>query len=104
MQVHGDEDKLVPYEGGKPPRHPSLAELPSALKGVSDWLSADGCTKGEVKSELDLDEKLPGGETVKSSWKDCKRPVELWTIRGGSHFTPVGAGVQAAALQFALGQ
>jgi polyhydroxybutyrate depolymerase len=87
VEVHGDRDDIVPYGGetlGKP--LPKRGKLPSAPATVAAWAKHNGC-RGETGSggEADLEETIHGAETHIERYAGCKRPVELWTIRGGSH-------------------
>jgi polyhydroxybutyrate depolymerase len=87
VQIHGDEDPIVSFAGGhlfadtRRPRHPS------AEKSVERWASFGGCSTSPVVSRhLDLDPRIPGGETEVSSFPNCQGGrVELWRIRGGDH-------------------
>jgi polyhydroxybutyrate depolymerase len=87
VQVHGDADPIVAFAGGhlfadsRRPRHPS------AEKSVEGWASLDGCSAAPVvMRNLDLDPRIPGGETEVSSFPNCESGrVELWRIRGGDH-------------------
>jgi polyhydroxybutyrate depolymerase len=88
LQIHGDADRRVPYEG-----KPASLEVPtaqvSAHTTVADWVKFDGCGEAVDRSappvDLISDENPPlGPETVVEKWSGC-RGVELWTLRGGSH-------------------
>lgn len=87
VQIHGDRDPIVKFDGGhlfadsRRPRHPS------AEASVAYWAKQDGCT-GELVPvrDLDLDPRVPGAETRASSYGACgDRRVELWRIVGGDH-------------------
>lgn len=87
VQIHGDRDPIVKFDGGhlfadsRRPRHPS------AEASVAYWAKQDGCA-GELVPvrDLDLDPRVPGAETRASSYGGCgDRRVELWRIVGGDH-------------------
>ncbi len=87
VQIHGDRDPIVKFEGGhlfadkRRPRHPS------AEQSVAWWAKLDACSStSEEGRVLDLDPRIPGGETLVSSFPGCAEGrVELWRIRGGDH-------------------
>ncbi len=87
VQIHGDRDAIVSFDGGylfadqRRPRHPS------AEKSVRWWAKFNACAKtASVSRNLDLDPRIPGGETEVLSYPDCaENRVELWRIRGGDH-------------------
>ncbi len=88
LQIHGDADRRVPYEGS-PAGNGGRTALVSAHTTVADWVTFDGCSAAVDRTAppLDLiaDENPPlGSETVIEKWGGC-RGVELWTLRGGSH-------------------
>jgi polyhydroxybutyrate depolymerase len=87
VQIHGDRDPIVKFDGGhlfadsRRPRHPS------AEASVAYWAKQDGCAAELLPvRDLDLDPRVPGAETRVSSYGDCGgRRVELWRILGGDH-------------------
>jgi polyhydroxybutyrate depolymerase len=92
LQVHGDKDDAVPYEGGTAPDGKS--SVPSALESVKSWATTNGCTQSADKSapDLDLETNIDGKETSVTRFPGCKPggSAELWTIRGGSHLPALG--------------
>jgi polyhydroxybutyrate depolymerase len=79
LQVHGDMDAEVPYQGAP--------DLPSAMETVGDWATKNGCTgtltdTGETK---DLDSQIDGAETQVSRYACTHGAAELWTMRGDGH-------------------
>ncbi len=79
LQVHGDMDTEVPYNGGP--------DLPSAMETVGDWAQYNGCTgtltdTGETK---DLDTTIDGAETQVSRYTCSQGAADLWTMRGDGH-------------------
>jgi polyhydroxybutyrate depolymerase len=86
LQAHGDADDVVRYAGGRALDHPELARHPSAQETVAAWGRANRCTGGAAATRtLDLDAHIEGSETIVASHSGCAAPVELWTIRGGTH-------------------
>ena len=85
LQVHGDADENVAFEGGD--RHGN--RFPSAPATVNGWGTRNGCTQlaRPTGAEIDLDSGPDGDETVISTSGGCPASgaAELWTIRGGSH-------------------
>lgn len=93
LQIHGDADSTVPYEGGTLPpnllpNQPS-ASFPGAEETVAAWATNNGCaaTPEAAGAPFDLDEGLAGDETTPIRHADCAKggAAELWTIHGGSH-------------------
>ena len=83
LQVHGDADDTIHYEGGKT----ESGAYPSARKTVATWAAKNGCT-GDIAATgqtLDLEVNIPGGETTVERYEGCPATVELWTIHGGDH-------------------
>lgn len=98
VQIHGDADPIVKFEGGhlfadrRRPRHPS------AQKSLGYWAKHAGCVGDPVPgTALDLDPSLPGAETQVMRYPGCSgRRVELWRIPGGNHTVGLSRlGVQA---------
>lgn len=87
LEIHGDADKAVRFDGGhvldmtEVPVHRSVEET----MGV--WIAADHCTGGaEEKGSLDLMPGLAGAETRDLRYAGCQAPVALWRVTGGDHF------------------
>lgn len=79
LQVHGDADTMVPYDGA--------GLMPSAQQSVATWAAKNGCD-GELADTgmtLDLDSGLPGAETHIARHRCSAGAAELWTIHGGQH-------------------
>jgi polyhydroxybutyrate depolymerase len=79
LQVHGDADTMVPYDGKD--------LMPSAHDSVATWAAKNGCSGGlqPTGRMLDLDASIPGSETRVDAWSCPAGAAELWTIQGGSH-------------------
>jgi poly(3-hydroxybutyrate) depolymerase len=87
LQIHGDRDPIVKFDGGHLFADDRRPRYPSAQKSLADWAKFDACS-GEATStrELDLNPRLPGAETVVWSYSGCSgRHVQLWKIAGGDH-------------------
>lgn len=82
LQVHGDGDTTIEYDGA--------IGYPSAPEVVSRWAGRAGCdtTMPTELDPLDLETSLPGAETTVLRYETgCAEGIdaELWTIEGGSH-------------------
>ena len=85
LQIHGDADAVVKFNGGKMNKNPYT----SALQTVRRVAGANKCeiTKGspQIIKRLDFEPKIPGSETFVQEFTECQAPVILWRIKGGSH-------------------
>jgi polyhydroxybutyrate depolymerase len=85
LHVHGTNDSTINYDGGFTPE----GRYPGAVETVDDWAGKDRCTGSLAATgrRLDLDQSVPGDETVEQAWSGCPAgsAVELWTIEGGGH-------------------
>jgi polyhydroxybutyrate depolymerase len=87
VQIHGERDAIVKFDGGHLFADTRRPRYPSAEKSLKYWAAFNGCT-GEPAPlrELDLDPRTPGAETTVSSYAGCSGGrVELWRIAGGDH-------------------
>jgi polyhydroxybutyrate depolymerase len=86
LQIHGDADQRIPYNGGTNFR--GFAQ-PGALDDVRMWSEYGHCSGmlAPGGEDVDLERSLPGAETVRQHDPGCLRGVDvaLWTIRGGGH-------------------
>jgi polyhydroxybutyrate depolymerase len=83
LEIHGDADDMVPYNG--------TADTPSATETVATWAAKNGCTgsltdTGETK---DLDFVVAGAETQVSRYACTRGAAELWTMKGVGHLPNV---------------
>ena len=81
LEIHGTADRVVTYDGGRPPRTLSAAET------FESWSGLNQCGASETTS-LALDMVAPAGaDTDRTVAQACAKggASELWTIRGGSH-------------------
>jgi polyhydroxybutyrate depolymerase len=86
LEVHGDADQTIVYEGGEIEGH----VYPSAAETMATWAGLNGCG-GELEAtdtRMDLESSLDDDETRVDRVADCPgaaSDVELWTIGGGGH-------------------
>ncbi|HET7846180.1 MAG TPA: prolyl oligopeptidase family serine peptidase, partial [Acidimicrobiia bacterium] len=84
LQIHGTDDDVVRYEGGR-----FAVPYPGAMETVASWAGYDDCTGGLVADtgQIDIDENVAGIDTSVARHMGCPQGIdaELWTIEGGSH-------------------
>jgi polyhydroxybutyrate depolymerase len=102
LQIQGDADPIVTYEGGHLFKDPKLPEHVSARKTAEDWAASLGCdAKPKTLEPVDFEASIPGLETRRERYEDCKHGhVELWTVAGGAHYIGFRAPGPAAIWQF----
>jgi polyhydroxybutyrate depolymerase len=88
LEIHGDSDPIVAYDGGHLFQDPKLPEHASAQKTAADWAARLGCRGDPVAGEaLNLETRYPGNETRVARYEACARgALELWTVTGGNHY------------------
>lgn len=86
LQVQGDQDETVNYEGGSLGLGTGLV-YPSAKTTVATWAKKNGCSESldATDETLDLESKLAGKETTVARHTCDSGAAELWTIVGGKH-------------------
>lgn len=88
LQVQGDADPLVHFEGGLVFDRPGR-EYPGALATVATFANRDRCTGAlsPAGAPFDFDTRLGGPETLPRDYAGCPPgvSVSLWTVAGGSH-------------------
>lgn len=106
LQVHGDADTVVLYEGGGPYGIVGLASAPGAEELTRMWRDKNRCAEAADTSAapVDLVEDLPGAETTKTIYTGCEGngATELWTIDKGIHSPKFNASFASAILDFLL--
>lgn len=106
LQVHGDADDTIAYEGGPPLGVPQLPIAPGAVETAATWAVKNRCgtTPDEGATAIDLVTDLDGAETTKSVFSGCEAGVatELWTIHGGSHVPAFTDAWAPAVLDFLM--
>ena len=92
LQIHGDADAIVRYDGGLADGDGVLvADTPGATEVVWRWAQRAGCN-ADAREDLDsieLDHSSAGAETtVQRIRQSCADgvTVELWTMQGIGHF------------------
>jgi polyhydroxybutyrate depolymerase len=87
LQIHGDRDPIVKFDGGHLFADDRRPRYPSAEKSLAYWAKFDRCGGDAARArELDLHPGLPGAETTVWTYPGCSgRRVELWKIAGGDH-------------------
>jgi polyhydroxybutyrate depolymerase len=80
LEIHGDRDPIVRYEGGRVFDDPALAAHPSAEASVRAWAARLGCAAAAADSG-------EGHASMRIERHDGCRlgSVELWTIPGADH-------------------
>lgn len=94
LQIHGDRDVGVRYDGGVDIMGKGGGAYVGAVELTTRWARDDGCqSAAAANAPIDLESKLPGEETTVSSFEGCRAGsgVTLWTIEGGSHVPDVAA-------------
>jgi polyhydroxybutyrate depolymerase len=79
LQVHGDADAVVPYEG--------TGSWPSAQESIATWATLNNCTGilTDTGSRLDLVITPSGAETKVERYACATGAAELWTMQGCGH-------------------
>lgn len=87
LEIHGDADKAVRFEGGHVLDMAEAQPHRSTEDTLGVWMAVDRCTgAAEEKGKLDLMAGLPGPETRDLRYPGCGAPVALWRVVGGDHF------------------
>jgi len=102
LQIHGDSDKVVDINGGRPMGRADLPRHPSATSSLAFWARHNGCDASLTPSSLDP-HRVSGKETKRHHHTQCSRgAAELWTVREGSHFIGLDRDSLQAAYQFLM--
>jgi polyhydroxybutyrate depolymerase len=107
LEIHGDADTEVLYDGAPAGSGPGNGAYPSAPTTVSDWVGLDGCsaTADPASPPLDLDTSIAGAETTVQSWSQGCKPggsAALWTVHGGMHLPSIGDTFRQDVFQYLL--
>jgi polyhydroxybutyrate depolymerase len=85
VQVHGDADAAVPFDGGMVLSRADVAAHRGALDSVTDWARKKGCNAAPtLMGSLDLEASLPDAETERLSFS-CAKNVTLLKVKGAGH-------------------
>jgi polyhydroxybutyrate depolymerase len=87
LEIHGDADPVVHYQGGIVFDRTDQAPHASAPDSAKLWAQRLGCS-GDSKSvgNADLEPYVAGSETEMQRFDDCRGALELWTVHGGGHY------------------
>ncbi len=99
LQVHGNADETIHYDGGEIEGRPYT----SAGRTVALWRRADGCHGDSRHGErLDADASVAGEDLRPTTWTNCGRDTEvaLWTIAEGSHIPALTPAFTAALVDW----
>ncbi len=99
LQIHGDSDETVSYEGGE-----FFGEAyPGAREVAQRWAGRNGCEADpETGDSIDAVSSIDGAETDIERWSSCDpaTSVELWTIQGGGHIPALAGDFTDRVLDF----
>ncbi len=92
LEIHGVDDPVVPYTGGEIVvlrRH--RGRVISTRQYSEFWAKFDGCNPTPTRTDLPqvVDD---GTSVIKDEFQKCAAPVVFYSIRGGGHAWPGGAG------------
>jgi len=73
--MHGDSDKTIPYEGGKPIDRKSTREYRSVSDAADFWITANKSVAGPVRKDTF------SGMMTEASWTDSKGGNEVRVCR-----------------------
>lgn len=78
LQIHGDRDELIRFDGGLGQRGP----YPSATSTVERWAALNGCDPTPSRSRS---WSLLHGYTTRTRFTGSRADVELWRFEGEGH-------------------
>ncbi len=78
LQIHGDQDRIIRFEGGRLGR----GRYPSVRESVETWRRLDLC---EPTPRTVRRWRLFLGASRMESWSCPRAQVALWTVEGGAH-------------------
>ena len=88
LAINGDRDKAVSFGGGTVLSRHDVPPHPSATSTIEAWAQREGCSGTLAPSRtFDLELSIGGSETAVQSVGGCPRPLELWVVHGGGHFS-----------------
>ncbi len=93
LVISGNEDPLIPFEGGKPQIHllvkRRLGELMSWEEAKKFWLNNNSCLKKNESYELNTD-KEDGTSVIFEEYSCLNSKTAFYLIKGGGHAWPGG--------------
>ncbi|MFP6685136.1 MAG: hypothetical protein VB934_10500, partial [Polyangiaceae bacterium] len=102
LQIHGDSDEYMPFEGDE--------SAPSALEALSRWGARANCDLSswiEEPKKLDLaDDAIDEETTVSRYTSGCEAgtDIALWFLEATGHYPPLRPSATKQALSWALAQ
>jgi polyhydroxybutyrate depolymerase len=101
LEIHGDADPVVHYQGGVVFDRADQVPHASAPESAKIWARRLGCS-GDPKSagNADLEPHVDGSETEMQRFEGCRGAVELWTVHGGGHYVALQLPALEAMWQF----
>ncbi len=101
LEIHGDSDQTVAYDGGTFFGH----DYPGAQQSTQRWATRDGCDAQPHDGQpIDLVSNLSGAETDVTQWTGCDAgtDVALWTMHGAGHIPNINPDFIDHVLDFLL--
>lgn len=96
LQVHGDADDTIIFDGGAIEGN----RYTSAEQTVATWRELNACPAGPGRtgSRIDADNDVGGPDLTPTTWSDCRdgTAVALWRIDDGNHVPSLTAEFSAA--------
>jgi polyhydroxybutyrate depolymerase len=106
LQVQGDADMTVPYDGGPPEGIAVLPPAPGAVQTTKDWAAKNLCnpTGDTSQPQITLMAASTAPDTAKVVYDGCEAngDTELWTIHNGPHSPDFNASWAPAVFDFLL--
>ncbi len=85
VEVHGDADVVVPFDGGHVLSRKDVPSHLGALATVTGWATKKGCSAApRPMGALDLEPGIPESETERLSFS-CAENVTLLKVKGAGH-------------------
>jgi polyhydroxybutyrate depolymerase len=88
LQIHGDQDTTVLFDGGAVCTEAQCG-YPSVDATLAQWTTHNGCDANRADSgeRLDIDTGIAGDETRVEHQQGCPdgSAVDLWVVEGGGH-------------------
>ncbi|MBW2524270.1 MAG: dienelactone hydrolase family protein [Deltaproteobacteria bacterium] len=86
IQLHGNEDEIVRFGGGRVLDRTDVEPHPGVVQGMVAWAKRAGCgTAPYSLGKLDLESEIDGDETERLRFPSCANRMELWLVHGGRH-------------------
>lgn len=99
LQIHGDADPIVPYEGGHVLGRADLPAHPGSDETAARWADRNACS-GHRDERIEFS----GRPTSRRLYLGCRAPVERWKVEGGRHVIGTDRASVDRALAFLLSQ